>query len=193
MKNAAKENLRIITSINPIYLHYESKCLLSKHWTKEKENFFVQSLSRLLLLLLVLLVRCGGREEPYVSVPQLLSQAEIYSRFSFKILFVNLELRDGRGCLEVAWNHNCIMAVMVIVIVILMPFSRRGKIPYQFSLTSHNKPKPSSLMCGSTINWPEDRKTFCGWFNYRISFYGCLFCFMAPSYNLICWSVLVYQ
>lgn len=40
MKSTAKENLRIITSINPIYLHYESKCLLSKHWMNEwmKEN-----------------------------------------------------------------------------------------------------------------------------------------------------------
>jgi hypothetical protein len=37
----AKENLRIITSINPIYLHYESKCLLSKHKKREKREILV--------------------------------------------------------------------------------------------------------------------------------------------------------
>lgn len=72
-------------AINPIYLHYESKCLLSKHKLKDERNFF-RSLS----------FSAEGGRGPYASF-ETSSRAEIYLRFSFKILFVNLRLNFESG------------------------------------------------------------------------------------------------
>lgn len=122
MNSIAKENLRIITTINPIYLHYESKCLLSKHSNeddvensrdetkgKEKENFVFLIISLIVCSSFGWMLKCwieevGGQSSSSCRTFQFClfdtficqSQAWVFFKPRFFEIFSQLRSHGGR-------------------------------------------------------------------------------------------------
>lgn len=122
-------------AINPIYLHYESKCLLSKHKLKDERNFF-RSVPR--------------GVEGHMLASRLLREPrfiwDFHLKFYLSILGLTSRVETERDFMET--QMNCI--VMVIVVV-------EGTIPSSINVTQQT----DCAMCGRTINWLcERRKIF---------------------------------